>query len=76
MKLIFAFEPAPSEFRPLRNNIGLNGIISILDSVPGRVSKVDILKVDAEGYEARVLLGATETLKKTDHIVIKARHAS
>jgi FkbM family methyltransferase len=43
-----------------------------LDCALADVSKIDILKVDAEGYESRVLMGATETLKKTDRIVIEA----
>jgi FkbM family methyltransferase len=34
---------------------------------------VDLLKIDAEGYEREILLGARETLKQTHHVLIEVR---
>ena len=37
-----------------------------------RASKVDFLKIDAEGSEYQILEGAKETLKKTKYIILEA----
>lgn len=49
-----------------------------LDEYCAPFSKIDLLKIDVEGYEYFVLKGATETLKKTDCVYFEAKesHAS
>lgn len=42
---------------------------TLLASSP--LGKVDLLKIDVEGAEPNVLLGAPETVEKTDHLVIE-----
>lgn len=42
-----------------------------LDSFTKEHQKIDLLKIDVEGYEEDVLLGALETLSKTETIIIE-----
>jgi hypothetical protein len=35
------------------------------------LAKIDILKIDTEGYEVECLKGAQETLRRTDRIVLE-----
>lgn len=42
-----------------------------LDSFTKEYPKIDLLKIDVEGYEEDVLLGALETLSKTETIIIE-----
>jgi FkbM family methyltransferase len=42
-----------------------------LDSFLGHIPKIDLLKVDVEGFETEVFKGAQETLKRTERIVVE-----
>jgi FkbM family methyltransferase len=42
-----------------------------LDDVSKKISAIKLLKIDVEGSEYQVLMGAKETLEKTKHIVIE-----
>jgi FkbM family methyltransferase len=42
-----------------------------LDAELSNIQKIEILKVDTEGYELEVLAGASQTLKKTERIVLE-----
>jgi FkbM family methyltransferase len=46
-----------------------------LDDELRNVPSIDILKIDTEGYEIHVLQGASETLKKTERIVLELHYA-
>lgn len=46
-----------------------------LDAELSDVQKIEILKVDTEGYELEVLAGAPQTLKKTERIVLELHFA-
>jgi FkbM family methyltransferase len=48
-----------------------------LDDVCGRLERIDLLKIDVEGYELQVLRGAAATLEKTCCVVLEfwAEHA-
>lgn len=46
----------------------LDQVLAAMDYYP-----VDLLKIDAEGYEGEILRGAVETLKKTKQILIEVR---
>jgi len=43
-----------------------------LDDVSKKISAIKLLKIDVEGSEYQVLMGAKETLGKTKHVVIEA----
>ncbi len=43
-----------------------------LDSSLSHIQKIDLLKVDAEGYETRVLKGALTALERTDRVLVEA----
>ena len=45
--------------------------VDTLDNICGSLDKVDLLKIDVEGYELPVLQGAIKTLKKTQAIYIE-----
>jgi FkbM family methyltransferase len=45
-----------------------------LDDELRDVSRIDILKIDTEGYETHVLRGAGETLKKTERIAVEIHY--
>ena len=49
--------------------------VDTLDALLGRqgFSPVDLLKIDAEGYEREILVGASNTLKHTKQILIEVR---
>lgn len=49
-----------------------------LDSALGRlgIKKIDLLKIDTEGYEAQVLEGASAILKRTDRVVLEMHSES
>jgi FkbM family methyltransferase len=49
--------------------------VDTLDSLLAerRFYPVDLLKIDAEGYEREILRGAGETLKQTRHVLIEVR---
>ena len=49
--------------------------MSQLDEYSAPFSKIDLLKIDVEGYEYFVLKGAIETLKKTDCIYFEAKES-
>jgi len=59
-----------------QNNININKIghkvkSALLDDFTAELEKIDLLKIDVEGYELFVLQGAVETLKKTECINIE-----
>ena len=39
-----------------------------------KINNIDLLKIDTEGYELNVILGATETLKSTEFVLAEVRH--
>lgn len=45
-----------------------------LDAELFNIPSIDILKIDTEGYETHVLLGASETLEKTNRIVLELHY--
>jgi len=45
-----------------------------LDDELRDVPRIDVLKIDTEGYETHVLRGAGETLKKTERIAIEVHY--
>lgn len=45
--------------------------VSRLDSFTKDLASIDLLKIDVEGYEEDVLLGTTETLKKTKVVIVE-----
>jgi FkbM family methyltransferase len=45
-----------------------------LDDELRDVPSIDLLKIDTEGYEAKVLQGAPDTLKKTRHVVLEMHY--
>lgn len=42
-----------------------------LDDVSKKIPAIKLLKIDVEGSEYHVLIGAKETLKKTKHVVME-----
>ncbi len=52
-------------------------LVKPLDTIPeiASLSKIDLIKLDVEGYELPVLLGAKETLKKTKRIYFEVFEA-
>ena len=51
------------------------GIIKLDDFVPvQRLTSLDLLKIDAEGFDLRVLNGATETIKRTQPAIFIESH--
>jgi FkbM family methyltransferase len=46
--------------------------VETLDNLLATYEAVDVLKIDVQGAEAHVLTGATETLRRTDAVVIEA----
>lgn len=42
-----------------------------LDEIAAGLDRVSLLKVDAQGYEREVLLGATQTLRRTDFVLVE-----
>ena len=42
-----------------------------LDEICSSLDKIDLLKIDVEGYELEVLRGGVSTLKKTNKIIIE-----
>lgn len=59
----------------IENNLGKNNYRNIkmitLDNVCSNLDQINLLKIDVEGYEYKVLLGAKETLKKTKYLMIE-----
>lgn len=45
-----------------------------LDAELFNIPSIDILKIDTEGYETHVLVGASETLKKTNRIALELHY--
>ena len=45
-----------------------------LDSLTANVSNVKILKVDTEGYDDKVLEGASKTLQKTHYVIVETNN--
>jgi len=46
--------------------------VRTLDSLVGDWPRVDLLKIDVQGFEVQVLAGAKETLKKTEAVLVEA----
>lgn len=42
-----------------------------LDALTADLPQIDLLKIDVEGYEREALLGATDTLRRTRHLLIE-----
>jgi len=57
--------------RIVDDNEGTAVAIGMLDDYLKDVDKIDLLKIDVEGYEKFVLEGAQNTLKKTKYILIE-----
>lgn len=88
--LLFEERPARDEYQEawwrrlkfwLRNDRtrGLSAVASDLTSIDGFVKRSgrspDIVKMDVEGYEGRVLLGARETLRESRPYILLELHA-
>ena len=41
-----------------------------------KLNKIDLLKIDTEGYETEVLKGATKTLQQTDRVILEIHNES
>jgi FkbM family methyltransferase len=52
-------------------NVTTNTLDNIVSEQKIKWGKIDLLKIDVQGFEDKVLLGGTETLKKTDFIWIE-----
>jgi FkbM family methyltransferase len=57
--------------RVLRTGKGIKVPVKLLDDVGEVYSKVDLVKIDVEGYEIFVIAGGVKTLKKTQCIYIE-----
>ena len=51
------------------NHIGEGGIPVDIQTIDGLNTRVDFLKIDTEGYEANILKGATETIRKWKPVI-------
>jgi FkbM family methyltransferase len=104
---IYAFEPAPSTFGALKENVerypnikafncalgerngeasliltgdhegnhlGENGIPVGVKTIDSLDMEVDFIKMDTEGYEANILEGARETIKKWKPVIVMAAY--
>ncbi len=47
----------------------------MLDEFTGDIEKIDLIKIDVEGVELEILLGAKETLKKTRSVFVEINPA-
>lgn len=52
----------------LTEGIGIKIPIKLLDDIGEKYAKIDLIKIDVEGYEKFVILGGIKTLKKTECI--------
>jgi FkbM family methyltransferase len=57
------------------SNSGISVDVTVLDDFTEDFEKIDLLKIDVEGYELFVLQGAEETLQKTKCINIEISEA-
>jgi FkbM family methyltransferase len=62
-----------SEMAPMRNCTIIDIAAITLDDLVTRyaLKKIDLLKIDVEGYEVECLSGATEALKITDRVILE-----
>ncbi len=47
-----------------------------LDEILRDYEKISLLKIDVQGYERELLLGAVETLRKTDYVLVEVNFVS
>lgn len=58
----------PEPFQPAGS---VQVAVKTLDAVAPRDRRINLLKIDAQGFEREVLNGAKETLKRTDIVIIE-----
>lgn len=78
-KLVHFSDKKNDDMNHVQKSNDLTGIkvsMKPLDSFTENIEKVDILKIDVEGYEKYVLLGAIKTLKKTSWIIFEVNNAN
>ncbi len=50
--------------------------VKSLDILTAALPKIDLLKIDVQGYEREVLRGATNTLQRTTHVLLEVNYIS
>lgn len=74
--VVFTDVRADDVNRVVMHGTGLEVPMKRLDDLLKDIPRIDLLKIDVEGFEKSVLLGATEVLKRTDKIYLEYSDAN